>query len=130
MKKTILLALKLLILPIALFTESSFAGFVAEEAICTQTSTGGYCRGTLKGFRDDSRDQSYATFRKIRSSSGNYSYSFFAQLNNQSYYCLASSTNAKYMWDEIYAGNWFYISWNSGKYCTVVESQKASHTEG
>jgi hypothetical protein len=114
--------------PLLLASLASDAGSQSGgSAYCAKFSAGGgYCYGTMQGFRTSSDATAYAMFESM-AQSGTTSPSFQAEYGGQYFYCIppTSGVNQAVMaatWPQTMAlRGWFWVEWDANGYCNSVE---------
>jgi hypothetical protein len=117
-------------LPVVLATLTSDAGSQqAGSSYCMKFSAdaGGYCYGTMEGFRSSSDSTAYAQFQTMVASS-TLSPGFGAEYGGQYYYCVPPTTGA---WASAWPSTsslrgYFFIEFDGSGNCTVLETFNGS----
>lgn len=85
---------------------------------CSKNADGsGYCQGSMKGFRNSTYADAYATFEINLVNNWTY---FYARYNNQSFSCYPDATTADRYAAALASNGYFYVVWNSSGTCTTL----------
>lgn len=85
---------------------------------CSKNADGsGSCQGSMKGFRNSTYADAYATFEINLVNNWTY---FYARYNNQSFSCYPDATTADRYAAALASNGYFYVVWNSSGTCTTL----------
>jgi hypothetical protein len=97
-------------------SEAGDSSYVLPDCV-KYTDGSGYCRGSMKGFRNSSYADAWATFEADITGSWTY---FFARYNNQYFSCYPNTDTSSRYASALAANGYFYVRWDSSATCTTL----------